>query len=242
LVVALRRPDLRHALDPALVGDPGMDRRLDVAGTDGIHTDSGFGELQRDRSRHRNHRRLARAVDMRSVAAGETRDAGDVDDRAAAARLHRARGLAHAEEHAALDDAAGVLVFLERDRGDRPEHAGDRGVVDEAIEPPPALKRCRHGLTKVALDAYVELKEHDLRAELPCQRFALPGLHVAEQHAIAGGRERFDAGCADAACAAGDQADRVAAHAWLPRAWLICACATDARTIGMSSAASGFIQ
>src|SRR6185295_11180037 len=65
---------------------------------------------------------------------------------------------------------------------------------------------------------------------------------IAREHAIAGCGERLDAGRADAACAASHQADAFAAHAFASRVWLILACATDARTIGISWSASGLIH
>src|SRR6185503_10646304 len=155
---------------------------------------------------------------------------------------HRARRLAHPEKDAALDDAARMLVFFERDRCDRAEHAGDRGVVDEAVEPPPAVDRSVHRLREVAFDSYIHRQEHHVGAALVRERLAFRLLQIAREHAIAGCCERLDARRADAACAAGHQADAFAAHAFASRVWLICACATDARTSGISWSASGFIH
>ena len=158
---------------------------------------------------------------MRAVAAGQSADARDVDDRPGPPRLHHPRRLLHADEHAALDHGAGRFVFGQRNVRNRSDHAADGRVVHQAIQPAPAFDRCRDRAGEIALFAHVEAHENRVGPELARERLALRGLDVAKRDAIARRGKPAHAGRADSARASGDQADRPGHD--VSRVWLNCA-------------------
>src|SRR5258708_2470197 len=81
-----------------------------------------------------------------------------------------------------------------------PGHAGDRGVVHDAVEAPPALERRGHGGREIIFARDVEAREERVLAHLQRESPAFGNLDVAERNAIAGSGESLDAGRAYAAC------------------------------------------
>ena len=125
----------------------------DEAGRDGVDPDVVPPQLARPGLRHDDHAGLGGGVVGLAEVAVEPDDGGGVEDRPAAAGDHVRRHGAGAEEDALeVDRDHGVEVPLAHLAGlcavlplDELGVAHDAGVVDQHVDPPPALDDLRHG-------------------------------------------------------------------------------------------------
>ena len=168
--------------------------------------------VERDRLGVVAHRCLARGIGRRAGDSDEARARGHVDDRAGAPRtrlgLHRAQGIAAAEEAAVGVDAVDTMPFCKAGvlrivrRGTVLE-AGDPGVVDQHVD----RGEGRRQRVPFALAGDIEAVEAAAQLVGGFPTFVF--VDIGERHLGALRKESAADRLADPACAAGDHADHV---------------------------------
>ena len=124
------------------------------------------------------------------LAADETEDGGEIDDRAATAGQHRRDGELAAEEDArqvGVDDGVPPLLGALGDRAVAEAATADPGGVEHRVEPPPAVDRHPDGGLKLGGHGHVGAAEHGIAAGVGAghrySRGFLPAVRgAAEQH------------------------------------------------------------
>ena len=141
---------------------------------------------------------------MHHGGAAQALDRGDVDDRAAAGRLHRLDRSLHAEERAGQVDVDDLLPLRHVELADLAQR-DDAGVVDQNVELAELVDRGGdRGVPLVGLGD-VEVDVARGVTDLVGQRLALVVEDVADDHLGALGDQHPRVLCAHAPCAATDQ-------------------------------------
>src|ERR1700733_5582828 len=132
--------------------------RVDRAGRNAVDADTVTAVMRRHRARQTDDGALRCRIEQAWVAAEQTRDRTEIDDRAAAAPDHfRYRKFGHQHDGGDVD-AHRSVPGLDIDLDGVAARAGDADIVDEDVEPAPCINGARHdrptagGIADVALD------------------------------------------------------------------------------------------